>query len=180
MIFVNDIMEMTLSPSYTLNAVRRLRLLKLLRIVLLGCLVLSWTYGISVAAALIQQASGAATHWILFFVIFTIPATALLILVHLALVRLTREYDYCLTDDILEVYVSNGKNKRKLLLQINCFTITAFLPASEAAAPEGKVMRAILGKNDLWALDFRDEERKIRVLLQPNEVFCRKLTAYTK
>lgn len=177
---MNDILEMTISPSYTAQGAQRLRLLKLLRVALAVCLILSWIYGISVAVALLQQADGTATQWILFFGIFTIPATALLILVHRALARLTREYDYCLEEDVLEIHASNGKSKRKLLLRVNCFTVTAFVPLSTAAEGRFKVIRAALGQNDLWALDFRDEEQKVRVLLQPNEDFRKRLMSYTR
>lgn len=177
---MNDILEMTVSPSYTAQGARRLRLLKLLRVALAVCLILSWIYGVSVAAAFIQRSDGTATQWILFFGIFTIPATLLLILVHRALTRLTREYDYCLEEDILEIHASNGKSKRKLLLRVNCFTVTAFAPLSNAAEGRFKVIRAALGQNDIWALDFRDEEQRVRVLLQPNENLRKRLASYTR
>ncbi len=45
------ILEMTVSPVYTGPAVRRLRLLRLLRIALVVCLVMSWIYGIAVTVA---------------------------------------------------------------------------------------------------------------------------------
>ena len=90
--------EMTVSACYNQSGMRRIKLLKRLRIALVICLFMAWTYGVSIAAALISEGSGVATRWMLEFVMFTIPATALLILVWAALSRLSRVFDYMLQE----------------------------------------------------------------------------------
>lgn len=171
-------MEMTVSACYNGESARRLRLLKLLRIALVICLFMAWTYGIAVAAAFLQETSGAATIWILQFVMYTIPATILLALVWIALRRLTRSYDYCLSDDQLEIWDSRGENSRRLMLQINCFSIASFSPEEDAPIHQGREMRAVVSKNDRWALDVRHEGQTVRVWLQPNEELVRILKSY--
>lgn len=177
---MQTILEMTVSPVYTRRADRRLQLLKLLRIVLSAVLISSWIYGIFIAAAFLQQTDGKATQWLLFFVIFTIPATVLLILVWRALRRFYREYDYLLQDHCLEIYVSVNPGHRKLLTQINCHAIVAFAPLSQASKHDGPIIRAIVGSAEVWALDVRHEGQTVRVLLQPNEAFCHRLKSHLK
>ena len=177
---MQTVLEMTASPVYTGRAARRLRLLKLLRLALAVCLIMSWIYGIAVTVAFLQEFDGRATQWLLFFAMFTIPATALLIMVCLALHRFNREYDYLLQDDLLEIFVSNGHNRRKLLTQINCHSIVAFAPAAQAKTHTGRILRAIAGSAEVWALDVRHEGQTVRVLLQPNDAFCKQLKTYVK
>lgn len=177
---MQTVLEMTASPAYTGRAVRRLRLLKLLRVALAACLIMSWIYGIAVTVAFLQEFDGRATQWLLFFSMFTIPATALLVMVCLALHRFNREYDYLLQDDLLEIFISNGHNRRKLLTQINCHSIVAFAPIAQAKPHPGRSIRAVAGSAQAWALDVRHEGRIVRVLLQPDEIFRRKLAAYVK
>lgn len=177
---MQHILEMTVSPVYTGRVARRLRLLKLLRTALAACLAMSWIYGIAVAVAFLEDFDGSASHWLLFFVMFTIPATALLVMACLALRRFNREYDYLLQDDLLEIFVSNGNNRRKLLTQINCRSIVTFSPVSQAGSHHGRTIRAVAGAAKAWALDVRHDGQTVRVLLQPNEAFCKQLKTYVK
>ena len=171
---------MTVSPVFTGRAAGRLRLLKLLRLALVACLILSWTYAIAVTVAFLQEFDGRATQWLLFFIMFTIPASALLVMVHLALRRFSRAFDYFLDADTLEIYTYHGGAKRKLLTQINCHSIVAFAPIAQAKPHTGRPIRAVAGSGQVWAMDVRHEGQIVRVLLQPNEIFRRKLAAYVK
>ena len=175
---MQTVLEMTASPVYTGRAVRRLRLLKLLRVALAACLIMSWIYGIAVTVAFLQEFDGRATQWLLFFSMFT--ATALLVMVCLALRRLTGEFDYFLDADTLAIYTYYGSGKRKLLTQINCHSIVAFAPIAHAKPHTGRSIRAVAGSAQAWALDVRHEGRIVRVLLQPNEAFCKQLKTYVK
>jgi ABC-type proline/glycine betaine transport system permease subunit len=177
---MQQVLEMSASPVYTGRAQRRLRLLKLLHLALIASLILSWTYGIAVTVAFLQEYDGRATQWLLFFVMFTIPATALLIMVHLALRRLNRAYDYCLDSDTLEVYTYCGGAKRKLVTMVNCHSIVAFAPVSQADPHSGRTIRTVAGSNEVWALDVRHEGQIVRLLLQPNEAFQKQLKTYVK
>ena len=177
---MDECIEMTVSACYNGEGVRRIRLLKLLRITLVICLFMAWTYGMAVAAAFVQEGSGAATLWMMQFVIYTIPATVLLILVWIVLHRLSRTYDYCLQDDKLEIWDSKGEKTRKLVAQINCFSIAAMSPEASAASYQGRMIQAAVSKNDRWALDVRHEGQIVRVLLQPNEALAQKLKSYVQ
>lgn len=177
---MQTVLEMTASPTYTGRAERRLRLLKLLRLALAVCLSMSWIYGIAVTVAFLQEFDGRATQWLLFFTMFTIPATVLLVMVCLALRRLTGEFDYFLDADTLAIYTYYGSGKRKLLTQINCHSIVAFAPIAQAKPHTGRSIRAVAGSGQVWAMDVRHEGQIVRVLLQPNEIFRRKLAAYVK
>ena len=173
-------LEMILSPCYNEQNARRIRLLKLLRIALVICLFMAWTYGIAVAAAFARESSGAATLWMMEFVIFTIPATVLLILVWIALIRLNRVYEYILWNDRLELWSCRGDRHRKLLAEIQCRSLAAFAPVDEAEEHHGRVIRAVVDPHDHWALDVRHEGQTVRVLLQPNPEFIRRLKQYEK
>lgn len=177
---MQTVLEMTAGPAYTGRAARRLRLLKLLRLALTVCLIMSWIYGIAVTVAFLQEFDGRATQWLLFFSMFTIPATALLVMVCLALRRLTGEFDYFLDADTLAIYTYHGGGKRKLLTQINCHSIVAFAPIAQAKPHTGRSIRAVAGSGQAWALDVRHEGQIVRVLLQPNEAFCKQLKTYLK
>ena len=177
---MQQILEMTVSPVYTGRAAGRLRLLKLLRLALTVCLIASWIYGIAVTVAFLQEFDGRATQWLLFFIMFTIPATALLAMVWLALRRLTGEFDYCLDADALEIYTYHRGGKRKLLARINCRSIVFFGPLQHAPSHQGRTIRAAAGSGKVWALDVRHEGQTVRVLLQPNEAFCNRLQTYVK
>ena len=177
---MQQVLEMTACPVYTGRAQRRLRLLKLLHLTLTACLVLSWTYAIAVTVAFLQEFDGRATQWLLFFIMFTIPASTLLVMVHLALRRLNRAYDYCLESDALEIYTYSGGGKRKLVALVNCHSMTAFTPLSQAERHDGRTIRAVAGTAEVWALDVRHEGQTVRVLLQPNEAFCKQLKTYVK
>ena len=177
---MQQVLEMTASPVYTGRAQRRLRLLKLLHLALTACLILSWTYAIAVTVAFLQEYDGRATQWLLFFIMFTIPATALLIMVHLALRRLNRAYDYCIDSDTLEVYTYSGGEKRKLVTLVNCHSMTAVSPLSQADHHDGRTIRAVAGAAEVWALDVRHEGQIVRLLLQPNEAFQKQLKTYVK
>ena len=172
-------LEITVSASYNRSSARRIRLLKLLRIALAACLFMSWTYGIAVAAAFVQEGSGAATLWMLQFVIFTIPATVFLILVCIALGKLTRVYEYCLEGDTLEIW-NSGANRRKLVAQINCFSIVSL--AAEADAPDhvGRVIHAEVSKHHRCALDVRHDGQIVRIWLHPDDSLLHCLKKYTQ
>ena len=88
-----DVFEMSVSVSYDARGTRRIRLLKLLRMAMIVCLFMAWSYAIAVAAAFVQEGSGAATLWLMQFVIYTIPATAVLICAWIALGKLNRAFD---------------------------------------------------------------------------------------
>ena len=177
---MDEMMEMTVSACYNGESARRLRLLKLLRIALILCLFMAWTYGVAIAAALVQEESGAATVWMLQFAMYTVPATVLLILVWIALHRLTRSFDYCLSGDQLEIWDSRGEKNRRLLVQINCFSIVAFAPEETAAACRGAVVQATVSKYDRWALDVRHEGQTVRVWMQPNGELAERLKGYVR
>ena len=172
-------LEITVSACYNQSSTRRIRLLKLLRIALAACLFMAWTYGIAVAAAFLQEGNGAATLWMLEFVIFTIPATVLLILVCIALWKLTRVYEYCLEDDTLEIW-NSGANRRKLVAQINCFSIASLAPEASAPHHVGRVIHAEVNRQHRLALDVRHEGSIVRVWLQPNAVLTERLEKYIK
>lgn len=177
---MEDLLELTVCVCYDTVGIRRMRLLKLLRIALIGCLFMAWTYGIAVAAAFVQEGSGAATLWMLEFVIFTVPATVLLLCVWIALRRLTRSYDYCIRGDQLEIWDSRGNVRRKLVAEINCCSIAGFAPVSRADGHSGRVIRATVNKKDIWALDVRHDGWIVRVLLQPDAEFVRRLNTYLR
>ena len=172
-------LEMTVSRALDTKNDRTIRRLKLFRMLLIVCLAVAWVYGISVAAALLESASGAATLWSLYFVMYTIPAGVVLVLVCYAIARLTREYDYVLTDEALDIFVSTNGTKRKLLLHIDRYNMQSFGKAEDMPAAD-KTIRAACGNHDLWGLDILRNGRTVRILLQPNEIFRRKLAAYVK
>ena len=103
-----DVYEMSVSVSYDARGTRRIRLLKLLRMAMIVCLFMAWSYAIAVAAAFVQEGSGAATLWLMQFVIYTIPATAVLICAWIALSKLNRAFDYCLAEDQLEIWAERS------------------------------------------------------------------------
>jgi len=174
-----DMLEMTVSRNPDSRFDRTIRRLKLFRMLLIVCLAMAWIYGFSVAAAVLADASGAATLWSLYFVMYTIPAGVVLILVCHAIARLTREYDYVLTDEALDIFVSTNGTKRKLLIHIDRSNMQSFGKAEDMPSAD-KMIRAACGNHDLWGLDIRRNGSKVRVLLQPNEIFRRKLAAYVK
>lgn len=176
---MDELLEMTVTACYNQKSAQRIRMLKLLRIALLICLFMAWTYGIAVAAAFVQEESGAATLWMLQFVMFTIPATVVLILAWVALNKLSRVYDYCMEGDCLEIWNSKG-SRRKLVVQINCCSMTAFSPEETAPAHTGRVISAAVSMCDRWVLDVRHEGFIVRVLLQPNEEFIQRLKKYVR
>ena len=167
---------MTVSGNYGGETLRRIRLLKWIRIILVMGLAMTWTYGIAVAAAFVTDLSGAATQWLLFFAMFTMPATVLLILVWKAISRLTLEFDYVLTDDVLEICSSTNGNRRKQLVCVNCARITAFGPVDQMPGFRGRTIRAARSKANLYALDVAGESQNFRILMQPNAVFIQRLT----
>ena len=175
---MENLVEMTVCACYNQRGMQRIKRLKLLRIALVICLFMAWTYGVAIAASFVQEGSGAATFWMLQFAAYTIPATALLLLVWIGLRRLTRSYDYCLREDQLEIWT--GDVKRKLVVQINCFSIAAFYPAEEAPSHSGREINAVVSKYDRWALDVRHDGSIVRVWLQPNEEFARRLKSYVQ
>lgn len=177
---METILEMTVGLRHHPGVARRIRLLKLLRIALIICLFMSWTYAIAVAAAFYLEGSGAATLWILQYVIYTIPATALLAVSWIGVRRLSRSYDYALEADSLEIWDGASANRRKLVAEVNCFSIASLEPEDEAPSHQGRTIRATVGKQNVWALDVRHEGLTVRVWFQPNEAFVRKLKTYVK
>ena len=173
---MNETLEITVCSCYDKNGDRKIRMLRLLRISLIVCLFMSWTYAIAVAAAFVQEGSGAATQWLLFFAMFTMPATVLLILVWKAISRLTLEFDYVLTDDVLEICSSTNGNRRKQLVCVNCARITAFGPVDQMPGFRGRTIRAARSKANLYALDVAGESQNFRILMQPNAAFIQRLT----
>lgn len=172
-------LEMTVSWVLDTKNDRTIRRLKLFRMLLIVCLAMAWVYGISVAVALLANASGAATLWSLYFMMYTIPAGVVLVLVCHAIARLTREYDYVLTDEALDIFVSTNGTKRKLLIHIDRYNMQSFDKAEDMPVA-GKMIRAACGNHNLWGLDIHRNGSTLRVLLQPNEIFRQKLTAYVK
>lgn len=175
---MDDYIEMTVSACYNAEGSRRIRQLKLLRIALILCLFMAWTYGLAIAAAFVQDGSGMATVWMMRFVAYTIPATVLLILVWYGLHKLSRSFDYCLHNDQLEVWNSRNDTKRKLVVQINCFSLATACPEEKAPACQGRLIDATVSKYDRWALDVRHEGQLVRVLIQPNEELMQRLAYY--
>ena len=176
---MNETLEITVCSCYDKNGDRKIRMLRLLRIALIVCLFMSWTYAIAVAAAFVQEGSGAATLWMLQFVIFTIPATAVLVAVCLALGRLNRSFDYRLESDRLEIW--NSKlDCRKLVVSVNCFSIAALAPETEAGEHHGRLIHAWVNKRGRWILDVRHEGQIVRILWQPTKELINILEKYMK
>lgn len=173
-----DVLEMTVSRGYDNQTGRRIRLLKGIRAVLILGLVLAWIFGISIAAALVSEMSGAATRWMLFFAMFTIPAATLLILVWRAIRKLTKEFDYLLNEEGLEIDTSLGGTRRKPLVRIRRGCMVAFGRQAELPPARGKVILAACGQEDLWALDTCEDGQPVRILMAPNEAFQRRLRSY--
>lgn len=180
MILMEEHIEMTVSACYNQSGMRRIKLLKRLRIALVICLFMAWTYGVSIAAALISEGSGVATRWMLEFVMFTIPATVLLILVWVALSRLSRVFDYVLQEDQLEIWNCKNESRRALVAQINCFSLICVCPEESAPAFQGRRIDATVSKYDRWVLDVRHEGFTVRVFLQPDEELAKKLKSYVQ
>lgn len=177
---MQEVLEMTAGRGYNPRTMRRVRLLKGIRLALILGLILAWIYGISIAVALVSEMTGAATQWILFFAMFTLPAVTLLILVWRAVNRLTKEFDYLLTGEELEIHSSINGTRRKPLIRVRRSCMTAFGREADLPPARGQVIRAACGREGLWALDVSEEGRQIRILMEPNADFQRRLAAYVK
>lgn len=174
-----DVLEMTVSRALDTQNDRMIKRLKLFRNLLLSCLAVAWIYGVSVAAAFLEDTNGAATRWILYFDMYTIPAIVMLGLICYAIARLTREYDYALSDEAMDIFVSTYGTRRKLLIHADRHSFLAFGKVEDLPVVT-KTIRAACGDHDLWGLDIRRNGERSRILLQPNEAFRRRLTTYTK
>lgn len=177
---MQDVLEMTVSTNYNSQTQRRIRMLKKIRIFLIVGLTMAWIYGISVTVALLTDLNGAATQWLLFFAMFTLPATVLLVLIWRAITRFEREFDYFLTEEGLEICVSINGNRSKRLLWIKRSSMLRFGPLDAMPDAPGRVIRATCGSDPVWALDTVEDGFYQRILLQPNEAFRSQLSKFAK
>lgn len=175
-----EVLEMTASRSYDTRTGRRIRLLKRIRTVLILGLAAAWIYGIAIAAALVTELNGAATGWLVYFGMFTIPAVTLLILVCWAVRKLTKEFDYLLTGEELEIYSSTNGTRRKLVARVRRGDMVAFGRETDLPPARGQVIVAGCGRENLWALDVTEDGHNTRILLAPNEDFQHRLKAYVR
>lgn len=175
-----EILEMTVSRDYGNRTGRRIRMLKGIRTVLILGLVAARIYGIAIAAALVTELNGAAAQWLMYFGVFTIPAATLLILVWKAVNKLTKEFDYLLTGEYLEIHSSTNGTRRKSMIRVRRGCMMAFGREAEMPPARGQVILAACGRENLWALDVTEEGRNTRILLAPNEDFQRRLTTFVR